>query len=61
MKNKQIAVSVVIVGCLLFRGLTFASFERPERVEFEKVPLSQSSAVPEQVTTNVLLRQIWRK
>lgn len=27
MKNKRIAVSAIITGCLLFSGLTFASSE----------------------------------
>lgn len=58
MKNNTIILPVVTAGCLLFSGLTFASFERPERVKFEPVPLPPSSAVPEQITTNVLLRQI---
>ncbi|EBU3473380.1 hypothetical protein CVN86_22065 [Salmonella enterica] len=58
MKNNNIILSVAVVGCLIFSGLTFASFERPERVKFEPVPLPPSSAVPEQITTNVLLRQI---
>ncbi|HBU2266056.1 TPA: hypothetical protein MCT41_003534 [Klebsiella pneumoniae] len=42
---------------MFFSGLTFASFERPERV-IEPVLSPSSSAVPEQITTNVLLRQI---
>ncbi|EDT8279617.1 hypothetical protein GZ08_004267 [Salmonella enterica subsp. enterica serovar Javiana] len=58
MKKNNIILSVAVVGCLIFSGLTFASFERPERVKFEPVPLPPSSAVPEQITTNVLLRQI---
>lgn len=60
MKNKRIAVSAIITGCLLFSGLTFASSERPVLVysgEPEKI-LAEPPAVPEQITTNVLLRQI---
>lgn len=60
MKNKPIAVSAIITGCLLFSGLTFASSERPVLVysgEPEKI-LAEPPAVPEQITTNVLLRQI---
>ncbi|WP_080155104.1 hypothetical protein [Salmonella enterica] len=58
MKKNNIILSVAVVGCLIFSGLTFASFERTERVKFEPVPLPPSSAVPEQITNNVLLRQI---
>ncbi|MHC0026578.1 MULTISPECIES: hypothetical protein [Enterobacter] len=60
MKNKRIAVSAIITGCLLFSGLTFGSFERPVQVDSgvpEKI-LAEPPAVPEQITTNVLLRQI---
>ncbi|MEG6138982.1 hypothetical protein [Enterobacter kobei] len=60
MKNKPIAVSAIITGCLLFSGLTFASSERPVQV-YSGVPekiLAEPPAVPEQITTNVLLRQI---
>lgn len=60
MENKRIAVSAIITGCLLFSGLTFASFERPVQV-YSGVPekiLAEPPAVPEQITTNVLLRQI---
>ncbi|EPR9734498.1 hypothetical protein ACU973_004196 [Enterobacter bugandensis] len=59
MKNKTIAVSAIITGCLLFSGLTFASSERPVQV-YSGVPeiLAEPPAVPEQITTNVLLRQI---
>lgn len=67
MKNKRIAVSAIITGCLLFSGLTFGSFERPVQVYSgpvqvdsgvpEKI-LAEPPAVPEQITTNVLLRQI---
>ncbi|MGK3159983.1 hypothetical protein ACCY75_19990 [Enterobacter kobei] len=60
MKNKRIAVSAIITGCLLFSGLTFASVERPVQV-YSPVPekiLAESPAVPEQITTNTLLRQM---
>ncbi|EBG8753418.1 TPA: hypothetical protein MCT41_005573 [Klebsiella pneumoniae] len=57
MKKNTTFLSVAAAGCLFFSGLTFASFERPERV-IEPVLSPSSSAVPEQITTNVLLRQI---
>lgn len=55
MGNNKIIIAAA--GCLLFSGLTFASNERPVRVT-EPVLSPSSSAVPEQVTTNMLLRQI---
>ena len=60
MKNKRIAVSAVITGCLLFSSLTFASLKGPVLIHSEQPEqiLAEPSAVPEQVTTNVLLRQI---
>ena len=58
MKKNKIILSVVTASCLLFSGLTAAAFGRPEPVEFEKVQRSLTHAEPEQVTTNVLLRQI---
>lgn len=58
MKKNNIILSVAVVGCLIFSGLTFASFERPMRVESEKVPLAPSPITGELVTTNGLLRQI---
>ncbi|ECI4151931.1 hypothetical protein DPO80_16495 [Salmonella enterica subsp. salamae] len=57
MKKNTIVLSVATAGCLFFSGLTFASFERPERV-IEPVLSPSSSVVPEQITTNVLLRQL---
>ncbi|CND01401.1 Uncharacterised protein [Yersinia intermedia] len=58
MKKNKIILSVVTASCLLFSGLTAAAFERPEPVKFEKVQRYLSHAEPEQVTTNVLPRQI---
>lgn len=58
MKNNTIVLSVAAAGCLLFSGLTFASFERPMRVESEKVSQAPSPITGELVTTNGLLRQI---
>lgn len=58
MKKNKIIMSVVTASCLFFSGLTAAAFSRPEHVEFEKVQRSLSHAEAEQVTTNVLLRQI---
>ena len=58
MKRNNIILSVAVVGCLIFSGLTFASIERSERAESEKLPLSPSPIVGELVTTNGLLRQI---
>lgn len=58
MKNKKVILTTAAVGCLLFSGLASASFERPEQRESEKTTLTQFSPVPEQVTTNTLLRQI---
>jgi len=59
MKNNTIILSAATVAVsLLFSGLTFASFERPMRVESEKVPPAPSPITGELVTTNGLLRQI---
>ncbi|EAR8477959.1 hypothetical protein E2U00_22720, partial [Salmonella enterica] len=60
MKNKRIAVSAVITGGLLFSSLTFASLKGPVLVhsELPEQILAKPPTVPEQVTTNVLLRQI---
>ncbi|MEI9862494.1 hypothetical protein [Enterobacter bugandensis] len=60
MKNKQIALYAVISGCLSLSGPTFASSKGPVLIH-SKLPeqiLAEPPAVPEQVTTNVLLRQI---
>lgn len=57
MKNNKKGIFVVTAVCLLFSSLAFASFEQPDRV-IENTPLPQFQAVPEQITTNVLLRQI---
>lgn len=45
MKNKRIAVSAIITGCLLFSGLTFASSERPVLVY---------SGVPEKILAELI-------
>ncbi|EBC5568922.1 hypothetical protein QUN11_004283 [Salmonella enterica] len=60
MKNKRIAVSAIITGCLLFSGMTFASLEGPVLIhsELPEQIRAEPPAMPEQVTTNVLLRQI---
>ncbi|EEO2502405.1 hypothetical protein G6130_000551 [Salmonella enterica] len=57
MKSKKIIPVVATAGCLVFSGLTFASFERSEPVVIQKGPMPVFPE-PEQVTTNVLLRQI---
>ncbi len=56
--KKTIIFFVATAGCLFFSSLTFPSFERPERVKFEKDPLSPSQIVAEQIATNGFLRQI---
>ncbi|EKO2650265.1 hypothetical protein PZZ55_004372 [Salmonella enterica] len=60
MKNKQIALYAVISGCLSLSGPTFASSKGPVLIhsELPEQILAEPPAVPEQVTTNVLLRQI---
>lgn len=60
MKNKQIALSAVISGCLSLSGPTFASSKGPVLIhsELPEQIMAAPAAVPEQVTTNVLLRQI---
>ncbi|EAR1172139.1 hypothetical protein Q3Y86_004472 [Salmonella enterica] len=60
MKNKQIALYAVISGCLLLSGPTFASSKGPVLIhsELPEQILAEPPTVPEQVTTNVLLRQI---
>ncbi|ELE3672181.1 hypothetical protein RMI71_003206 [Escherichia coli] len=60
MKNKQIALSAVISGCLSLSGPTFASSKGPVLIhsELPEQIMAAPTAVPEQVTTNVLLRQI---
>lgn len=57
MKNKQIALSAVISGCLSLSGPTFAASAIPGPDDFKNVPVLQIQQ-GEQVTTNVLLRQI---
>ncbi|EAT2607825.1 hypothetical protein EJN23_17560 [Salmonella enterica] len=57
MKNKTIVLSSA-VALLMSGGLAFASFERGEPVEIQKGPMPVVFPEPEQVTTNVLLRQI---
>ncbi|EKZ3214705.1 hypothetical protein REO66_004339 [Salmonella enterica] len=60
MKNKQIVLSAVISGCLSLSGPTFASSKGPVLIhsELPEQIMAEPTAVPEQVTTNVLLRQI---
>ncbi|EFU1954844.1 hypothetical protein HUO40_004137 [Salmonella enterica] len=60
MKNKQIALSALISGCLSLSGSTFASSKGPVLIysELPEQIMAEPTAVPEQVTTNVLLRQI---
>ncbi|EMA4702911.1 hypothetical protein U3C37_005427 [Klebsiella pneumoniae] len=60
MKNKQIALYAVISGCLSLSGPTFASSKGPVLIhsELPEQILAEPPAMPEQVTTNVLLRQI---
>ncbi|EGU3705129.1 hypothetical protein H0P95_004369 [Salmonella enterica] len=60
MKKNTIILSVAAAGCLLFSGLTFSSLEGPVLIhsELPEQILAKPLAVPEQVTTNVLLRQI---
>ncbi|EBO8546124.1 hypothetical protein K9D89_004118 [Salmonella enterica] len=60
MKNKQTALYAVISGCLLLSGPTFASSKGPVLIhsELPEQILAEPPTVPEQVTTNVLLRQI---
>ena len=60
MKNKQIVLSAVISGCLSLSGPTFASSKGPVLIhsELPEQILAEPHAVPELVTTNVLLRQI---
>jgi len=57
MKNKQIALYAVISGCLSLSGPTFASSKGPVLIhsELPEQILAEPPAVPEQVTTNVLL------
>lgn len=57
MKTRAIVLSSA-VALLLSGGLAFASFERAEPVEILKEPMQPVFPEPEQVTTNVLLRQI---
>ncbi|AKL15709.1 hypothetical protein L6493_25975 [Citrobacter freundii] len=64
MKNKQIALSAVISGCLSLSGPVFAAPAILQPVQtviepdgFKNVPVRQIQQ-GEQVTTNVLLRQI---
>lgn len=57
MKTRTTVLSSA-VALLLSGGLAFASFERAERVEIQKGPMPVVFPEPEQVTTNVLLRQI---
>lgn len=64
MKNKQIALSAVISGCLSLSGPAFAAPTIPEPVQtiiepdgYKNVPVRQIHQ-GEQVTTNVLLSQI---
>lgn len=60
MTNKQIALYAVISGCLSLSGPTFASSKGPVLIhsELPEQILAEPHAVPELVTTNVLLRQI---
>ncbi|EBE2443131.1 hypothetical protein ACV2HG_21895 [Salmonella enterica subsp. enterica serovar Pomona] len=60
MKNKQIALYVVISGYLSLSGPTFASSKGPVLIhsELPEQILAEPPAVPAQATTNVLLRQI---
>ncbi|EBJ7457070.1 hypothetical protein ACFDWB_005092 [Salmonella enterica] len=60
MKNKQIALYAVISGCLSLSGPTFASSKGPVLIHsaLPEQILAEPPAVPEQATTNVLLRQI---
>lgn len=57
MKNKQIALSAVISGCLSLSLPTFAAPAISGTDDFKNVPVRQIQQ-GEQVTTNVLLRQI---
>ncbi|EDO5887611.1 hypothetical protein AB2V43_004466 [Salmonella enterica] len=57
MKTRVIVLSSA-VALLMSGGLAFASFERAERVEIQKGPMPVVFPEPEQVATNVLLRQI---
>jgi len=56
MKKYTVALSGLVACCLLFSGLPAAAFGGPEPAEI--VRQSQPMAVPEPITTNVLLRQI---
>ena len=57
MKNKQIALSAVVSACLSLSGPTFAVQTIIEPDGYKNVPVRQTQQ-GEQVTTNVLLRQI---
>ena len=64
MRNKQIALSAVVSACLSLSGPTFAAPTIIEPVQtiieadgYKNVPVRQTQQ-GEQVTTNVLLRQI---
>ncbi|EMZ8855212.1 hypothetical protein ABE783_004964 [Salmonella enterica] len=57
MKTRAIVLSSA-VALLLSGGLAFASVQRTEPVEILKGPMQPVFPEPEQVTTNVLLRQI---
>ena len=57
MKTRAIVLSSA-VALLLSGGLAFASVQRAEPVEILKGPMQPVFPEPEQVTTNVLLRQI---
>ncbi|ECO9393580.1 hypothetical protein FX276_21355 [Salmonella enterica] len=58
MKTRIIVLAAATAALLMSGGLAFASFERPEPVEIQKGPMPIVLPEPEQVTTNVLLRQI---
>lgn len=57
MKNKKCAVFTAGVGCLLFSGLAFSATAMPTSVDAAQTHEGRSVQA-EQVTTNVLLRQI---